>query len=53
MQDQEIDKEINKKLEMLNESIKNISEINNQFTIECNSTISYIKYLMDLKKKLN
>lgn len=53
MQNQEIDREINKKLETLNESIKNMSEINNQFTIECNSTISYIKYLMGLKNKLN
>lgn len=53
MQNQEIDKEINKKFEMLDESIKNIFEINNQFIIECNSTILYIKYLISLKNKIN
>ena len=49
----EIDKEITKKLDLLNESMNNIAQVNSDFMIECTSTIKYIKFLIDLKNKKN
>ncbi len=53
MNEQDIDKEIIKKLDLLNESINNITQLNTEFMVECNSTIRYIKYIIDLKNKKN